>query len=234
MCTTTDHYAVCSSTFKNMCGFLRTVDISVCKNRNGYGGFYLPNGFVFREAAIGARAGAAVHGQRGDARLFGNARNQHTVAVFRVPTCAHFQCHGYCNRVNHGVEYARHQFRVAHQRRSGQAAADFFCRAAKIDVDGRGAESSGVARRVGHHCRLAARNLHDVRRRIRAKIQPVTALVRVPQAGVRNGHLAGRQARAPVAAQAAKGRISDAGHRRQQGWAGQCHAADCYGSCHGW
>ena len=49
---------------------------------------------------------------------------------------------------------------VAHQRRTGMAVDHLFDRAAEIDVDDTGAAVGLELRRLGHHPRLAAGELH--------------------------------------------------------------------------
>ncbi|KAG0774396.1 hypothetical protein G6F22_014096 [Rhizopus arrhizus] len=173
-------------------------------------------------------AGAAMHGQRGDAAVLGNARDQRAIAVVAVPAGADLQRDRHVHRVDHRFEDARHQLLVAHQRRARPGVAHLLGRAAHVDVDDLRTVIDVVARRLGQLLRLGAGDLHADRCRFAVMVHAVDRLARVPEARVADGHFRGGQARAQPFAQQAEGLVGDAGHGRQHDVGGNGVRADLH------
>ena len=113
---------------------------------------------------------------------------------------------------------------IAHQRRAGLAAGHMARRAAHIDVDDVGAGGFGDPGALRHPVRLAARELHDMRadagglaaqKRHRPAVHELVA----------GDHLRDDQSGAESGGKPSKGRIGDAGHRRQKNPVGDSNIA---------
>jgi hypothetical protein len=100
--------------------------------------------------------------ERGDTAGGGDARDRDTVAMFAIPAGASFECHrnAIADRTHHRVEDARDQRFVLQQRRPAQSIADFFRRAAHVDVDDLRAEIDVATRRFGERLGFCTRQLH--------------------------------------------------------------------------
>ena len=106
-----------------------------------------------------------------------------------VPAGAHLERDRDARGGDDRGEDAADQRLVAHQRGAGGPVADLLRRAAEVDVDDLGAEVDVHARRLGHHRRVVARDLHHARLRLAAVIEPVARLGRIPEPDVRGHHL---------------------------------------------
>jgi hypothetical protein len=80
----TDHQAVGAGLFKHLGGLLRGLDVAVGEHRDAHRRADGGDGGVLGLAAEALRACAAVHRQRGDARVLGDARDVHAVAFART------------------------------------------------------------------------------------------------------------------------------------------------------
>ena len=130
-----DHDRIGPGVFEHLLGLLRRVDVAVGDDRNAHCGLYRGDGVVLGMSRVGASAGAAVHGQRLDARALGDARDCERIFMLRVPAGADLQRHRHVYRAHHGIEYPANQRLVLQQRRARHHVADFLGRAAHVDVD---------------------------------------------------------------------------------------------------
>ncbi len=160
-------------------------------------------------------AGTAMHGQRGDAAVFGDAGDQRAIAVVAVPPGADLERDRHVHRTDHRAEDAGDQVLIAHQRRAGPGVADFLGRTAHVDVDDLRTVVHVVAGRLGQLLRLGAGDLHADRVRLTGMVHAVQRFAGIPEARVGDGHLRGGQARAQLFAQQAEGLVGDTGHRCQ-------------------
>ena len=177
--------------------------------------FYLCNQVVRRAASVHLLAGAAVHGDGGDARLLGGFGDGEDVfAAFAIAE-AGFQGNRHAGRRHHGAQDVAHQFLVLQQGTARQHIAHLLHGAAHVDVDDLRALFHVVTRRLGHFLRVAARNLHRAYARFTGKIAAVQAFFRLPQRGVAVEHLADRIARAKLPRQRAEGLVGNPRHRRE-------------------
>jgi hypothetical protein len=103
---------------------------------------------------------------------------------------------------------------VLQQRRAGHDVADLLRRAAHVDVDDLGAVVDVVARRLGHHRRVGAGDLHADRLDLALVVGTSARLRRTVKQRVRGHHLGHRHARAQSLAQLAERPIGDARHGR--------------------
>ena len=211
-----DHHAIGAALFQRTQCLGRTIDVAIDENRQADGALDGRGRFVFGRAReeIGTRA--SVHGEAGDARVLGDARDRDGVAAVAVPARAHLERDRNAGRRDHRGEDARDESLVAHEGRTGCAVAHLLRRAAEVDVDDLRAELDIHARGVGHHAGVIARDLHDARLGLAAMVEPVARLRRVPQAEVRSHHLGGRDSRPHAAAQPAKRQVGHARHRRER------------------
>jgi hypothetical protein len=117
------------------------------------------------------------------------------------------------DRGHDGRHDARHQRLVAEQRGAGGGVADLLRRATHVDVDDLRAEVGVVARGIGEHRRIGARDLHGDRRHLACMIDAPARLRRVPQPRVRADHLRHGVAGAEALAELAEWPIGDTRHR---------------------
>jgi hypothetical protein len=92
-----------------------------------------------------------MHGERGDAAVFGDAGDGQRVFVLAIPAGADLQGYGYVDCLDHGPDDARHQRLILQQRRTGPHVAYFLRRATHVDVDQLRTVGDIETRRLGQH-----------------------------------------------------------------------------------
>src|SRR6185312_2969698 len=141
-----DHHRIRSRVIEDEPRLRRRIDVAVGDHRDRNAGLHRGDGVVLGHAFVFVRAGAAMHGERRDARVLRDARDVQRVAVFAVPAGADLQRDRHVHRSNHRRADARDQRLVLQQRRARPYVADLLRRAAHVDVDDLGAVVGVVAR----------------------------------------------------------------------------------------
>ena len=196
-----DQQAVGAGVVEDGFGFFRGVDVAVGPDRDAE--ILLDSGdrVVLGLAAVFLVAGAAVDGQGLDAGLLGDAGDDRGVLLVGGPARADLQGHGHVDGSDHGLQDGLDQGLVLHQGRTRPGLADFLGRAAHVDVDQVGTQLNVVASGFGETLGDRAGNLHADRLRLADVVHSLARFARVPEFGVRGGHLGGGQARAHAFAQ---------------------------------
>ena len=117
-------------------------------------------------------------------RLFCGQGQRQGIFVLSVPTGAHLQGDRHAQGrtgLDHRFHNGQRQRWVLHQRRSRPHIADFFGRAAHVDVDDLRAVVDVVARGIGHHLRVGTGNLHRDRPALATVVGTAHGFGGVPQ-----------------------------------------------------
>ncbi len=157
-----------------------------------------------------------MQGQQLHAAVFGDLRDHQRVLVARIPARAEFQRDGYIHRLHHGFENAPDQGLILEESGTGEGVADFFRRAAHVDVDDLRAPLHVVAGGLGHHVRIRPGDLHRDRLDFALVIGASAGFLAAPQQRVRSHHLGHGQTRAELLTQLSEGTVRDPGHRRDK------------------
>ena len=205
---------------------MRGGDVAVYPQRYRNVVFDFGNQVVRGPLFVHLLAGAAVDGKCGDACLFGHFGHRADVFVVFGKTEAGFQRDGNVHRRHHRAQDVAHQFFVLQQRAARQHVADFFYRAAHVDVDNLRAVFHIVACGLGHLFRVAARNLHRPQAVFAVEIAARQAFFGVAQRRVAGQHLADGVTRAETAGQPSERFVGNAGHRREGDGRGDAVGAD--------
>ena len=144
--------------------------------------------------------------------MFGDAGDGEGVAAFLVPAGTKLQRHWHRHRLHHRFQNATDQHLVAQQGRAGVGVAHLLGRAAHVDVDDLRAMVDIEARRIAHHLRISAGNLHRDRIDFAFMIGATAGFLATPEQRVRGHHFRHRHAGAQALAQLAKWPIRHASH----------------------
>ena len=212
---------------------MRAVDIAIGHHGDADSGLDCGDGVVFGLFLIALLARAAMHGEHGYPRIFGQPSQLHGIAALRRPAGAHFQRYGHTVRItsrNHCVDDLHGQGFILHQGRACPFLAHLFGRAAHVDIDDLRATIDVVACGVGHFFRVDPRDLYGDRPRLARVIGPAGGFQRVPQIAPGSHHFADSVACAKLAAELAKRSIRHASHGRHEQAVSKKERADLHGN----
>jgi len=136
-----------------------------------------------------------VHRQGLDPGALGNLQDVQRVAVLAIPAGADLQRHRHFgHRVDHRIENACDQGLVLQQGGTCHDVADLLRRTAHVDVDDLRTAIDVVTRRLGHHHRIGAGDLHADRVDFAAVVGAPPGFRRAVQQRIRGHHLGHRHA----------------------------------------
>ena len=213
------HHGVSFGVCQNSGGFFRGVDVAVGHHRNPQRCFHGAHRVVFGFALVALFPRATVYRDHGHAGLFGCQCDGERIFSVRGPAGAHFERHRHAVRhtgLHHRVDDLNSQSLILHQRRTGPAVADFFRRAAHVDVDDLRAPADVVLRGLRHHLGVGAGNLHRDRPGFAVMVGTPRGLQRIPQIFARGHHLADRVGRPQPFAQLAERPVRHTRHGRDK------------------
>ncbi|NYH13862.1 hypothetical protein GGD41_001090 [Paraburkholderia bryophila] len=158
-----------------------------------------------------------MHGQHGNAGVFGQMRDAQRIFIVAIPAGTDFQCDGHrvgpdAHRADHRLDNALHQRLVLQKRRAGRDIADLLGRTAHVDVNDLRTVRDVVARGLGHHERIGAGDLHGDRLDLAGMVGAAHGLFAFPQLRVRGDHFRHRIARAQPFAQLPERPVGHARH----------------------
>ena len=136
----------------------------------------------------------------------------------------------WCAGLDHGLNNVKGKFFVLHQRRASPFIADFFGRAAHVDVNDLCAPVHVVGRSVIHHLRVRARNLHCNRLGLAVVVGASGGFQAVPQIAARGDHFTDRITGTQPFAEHAKRPVRDTRHWRSKHVVGQNVGSDIHGA----
>ena len=212
---TADHQRIGRGLGQHPSCLLGRADVAVGDDRNPHRLLDRGDRFVLGHALEAILAAPAMHGQGGDARVLGDARDAHAIAFGPRPTRADLERHRHGHRGRDGRADAADQRLVAQQRRTGVDLADLLGRAAHVDVDDLRAVIDVVACRLGQQQRIMAGDLHGHRPGLAAMLHARARLLGLPHARVDARHLGHGEPGAHAPTEHAEGAIGHAGHRGQ-------------------
>lgn len=132
---TANHHRIGVRCIEYVLGLLRRGDVPIGEHGNMHRGFHRSDGVVFGFAFVSIGTRAAVHRQRRDAVVLGNAGNAgnaECVLVLAIPAGADFQSDRHVHCVHHRFYDARNQWLVLQQCRTGPHVAHLLRRAAHV------------------------------------------------------------------------------------------------------
>ena len=210
-----DHHGIGARVGEHVARLLGAGDVAIGHHGHAHRRLDGSDGVVLGKALVTLLARAAVHGEHLYAHLLEAAGQHHGVPVRVAPAGAHLQRDGHAVRgagLYHSLGNLHGQGLVLHQGRAGPFVADLLGRAAHVDVDDLGATVQVVARGLGHHLGVRARDLHRDGAGLAFMVGAARGLEAVPQVLARCHHLADRVARAQGLAQLAERPIRHPGH----------------------
>src|SRR5579872_3546351 len=210
-----DYHPIGARAGERLAGAFRGGDIAIDDDRDGDRLLHLANKGPIGASLIELAAGAAMDGHHADAAFLRDPREAWRVAVRLVPAGAHLECHRQFDGAHHRLEDARGLAFVAHQCRTGMAVHHLLDRTAEIDVDEGGAAIFIELRRLRHHRRLAAGELHRHRVFLRRGRGHQHGLAGLPDHRLARDHLGNHQPHPLLLHQAAKRQVRHPRHGRQ-------------------
>ena len=155
-------------------------------------------------------------------------RQFHADNLFVIPSGAELYGEGNLHRRAHRLKNLADGWQITQQSRAAIALDDFFRRAAQIQINQIKAKALHHARRLGHHLRIAAKQLRRNGMLVFVKMQiALSFLIFLTQNTIGRGELGHDQpASAQVADEAAEDSVGHAGHGREHGGRSDFHAAD--------
>ena len=134
LCTTSDHKTVTSGLFFHTNHILRTQNITVSDDRNGYCLFYLTDNIPVRFAGIILLSGSSMYRYRRHATAFRDFCDLHGIDMFLIKAFSNFHRHRFFHRFYHLGQNLFHQLRIFHQCRSLMVIHHFWHRTAHIEI----------------------------------------------------------------------------------------------------
>ena len=216
LCSATYHHRISTGCLKYVFRFVGAVDIAIGHDRNTASRLDRGNGVVFGVPAVAIRAGPAMQGQHRDATVLGDMRNRQRIAVLSIPSGTKLQGDRHVHRRHHRFEQRGHQRFIAQQCRATPVIADFFDRAAHVDVDDLGAAINIEFCSFGQQHRIGACNLHGLGLHLAIMIDAPRSLFAGPDTGIGGGHFRHRITGTQLLAQLPKWPVRHARHGRDK------------------
>ena len=211
-----DHHPVRPGLPQRLGGVLHRQNITIDQHRDAHSLLHLADEGPIGRAGVEHLAGAPMDGHQADTAFLSDLRQTRRVEAGVIPPHPHLQGDRHRNRGNGGREDRRRPHLVAHQRAAGLLAQRHLLHgAAEIDVDDRRAAIHRQLRRLRHHPRLAARELHRRGRAEAIHLGHLQGLAILPHHRLAGDHLAHHHPRPLRAGEPAEGKVRDPRHRGQ-------------------